>query len=184
MKILVGSTNPVKINAVVEAFSHYYGEADGGVDARGMAAPSGVPDQPVGDETHEGARNRALWLAERNRTENLGAAFCVSIEGGVQHHHGRWFAYGVICIIDAQGRQSIGVSPQFELPQPITDRLNQGMELGHVMDELLDTQDTKRKGGAIGHFSRDVLSRQDITAHGVIMALIPFLNPELYFPAD
>ena len=181
MKILVGSTNPVKINAVVEAFSHFFGEADGGVDALGMAAPSGVPEQPVGDETHAGARNRAFWLAERNRAQKLGAAFCVGIEGGVQTHHGRWFGYGVICIVDAQGRHSIGVSPQFELPPVVMARISQGVELGQVMDELLQTEHTKHKAGAIGHFSRGVLTRQDITAQGVIMALIPFLNSDLYF---
>lgn len=178
MKILVGSTNPVKINAVAEAFSHFFD----GIDVLGMAAPSGVPAQPVGDETHEGARNRAFWLAERNRTGKLGADFCVGVEGGVQRHHGRWFGYGVMCIVDAQGRHSIGLSPQFELPQAVTERLNQGMELGRVMDELLQTEHTNRKGGAIGHFSRGVVDRTEITAQGVIMALVPFLNPELYFP--
>ncbi len=35
---------------------------------------------------------------------------------------------------------------------------------------------------AFAHFSGGVLNRQDITAQGVIMALVPFLNPALFFP--
>ncbi len=178
MKILVGSTNPIKINAVAEAFAHF----SGGVDAVGMAAPSGVAAQPVGDETYVGARNRAEWLAEQNRTQSLGADYCVGIEGGIERRYGRWFGFGVMVIMDSQGRVGIGISPQFELPDPVTARLDAGLELGHVMDEMLDTQQTNRKGGAIGHFSRGVLNRQDITAHGVIMALVPFLNMDQFFP--
>ncbi len=179
MKILVGSTNPTKVNAVEEAFSRFFD----GIDVLGMAAPSGVADQPVGDETYTGARNRAEWLAEQNRARGLRATYCVGIEGGIERRYDRWFGFGVMVILDSQGRMGIGISPQFELPGPVTARLDAGLELGHVMDEMLETQHTNRKGGAIGHFSRGVLSRQDITAHGVIMALVPFLNPEVFFPS-
>lgn len=178
MKILVGSTNPTKVNAVEEAFSRFFD----GIDVLGMAAPSGVAAQPVGDDTYIGAHNRAEWLAEQNRTLGLGADFCVGVEGGIERRYGRWFGFGVMVIIDSQGRTGIGISPQFELPGPVTARLDAGMELGRVMDEMLETEHTNRKGGAIGHFSRGVLNRQDITAHGVIMALVPFLNTDQFFP--
>jgi len=178
MKILVGSTNPTKVNAVAEAFSHFCD----GINVQGMAAPSGVAAQPVGEETYIGARNRAEWLAEHNRAQGLGATYCVGIEGGIERRYDRWFGFGVMVILDRQGHIGIGISPQFELPGPVTARLDAGLELGHVMDEMLNTEHTNRKGGAIGHFSRGVLSRQDITAQGVIMALVPFLNQEIFFP--
>ena len=52
------------------------------------------------DETFAGAENRARALAQRNAQEALATHYCVGIEGGVVHLHGRWFAFGVICIAE------------------------------------------------------------------------------------
>ena len=55
MRVLVGSANPVKIAAVRDAFEPYFP----GAVVEGIETPSGVPAQPVGDETFTGAENRA-----------------------------------------------------------------------------------------------------------------------------
>jgi inosine/xanthosine triphosphatase len=177
MKVLVGSRNPTKIGAVQGVFDRCFGEAE----VVGVEVDSGVAGQPMGDETFTGAENRARALIRLNAERNLGAHYCVGIEGGVTALHGRWFAFGAVCIADADGRIGFGVTSHFELPDPIAAALADGTELGSVIDELTGLRDTRLGGGAIGHLSQGQLDRRGLAAQGVFMALIPFLNEKLFF---
>lgn len=177
MKILIGSCNPVKIGATRVAFERYFGD----VTVEGLDVPSGVPAQPVGDDTFAGAENRARALLALNRAQGMGAAYVVGIEGGIAQAHGRWYGFGAACVADAAGRLGFGISPQFELPRDITDELLAGAELGDVIDRLTGQANTRQGQGAVGYFTRGRVDRQTLVLQGVIMALIPFLNPELYF---
>ncbi len=177
MKILVGSKNPVKIEAAKEAFSLYFSN----VKAIGISVNSNVPSQPVNSQTFEGAKNRALELKQINENENLNAEYFVGIEGGIQETFGKWFAFGGMCIIDKSGKTSFGTSAHFELPEAITKRLLNGEELGYVMDEIMNDTNTKQKGGAISFFSNGKMNRKELYIPGIISALIPFLHKRLYF---
>ncbi len=177
MKILVGSKNPVKIEAVREAFSNYFEN----LDIIGLKADSGVSSQPVNDETFLGAKNRAEHLRRLNESENLCADFFVGIEGGVAKFFNRWFALGLMCVIDKNDRIGFGASPLFELPESITGELLKGVELGEVMDKLTGDLNTKQKGGAIGFFTNGVIDRKNLYVPGLVNALIPFLHQNLFF---
>ena len=96
MKILVGSSNPVKIASVETAFSKYFDE----VEVTGIAVESGVSCQPLNDETFIGAQNRAVSLKLINDQKNFGASFFVGIEGGITKQFDKWFAFGCMCIVD------------------------------------------------------------------------------------
>ena len=111
----------------------------------------------------------------------LGVEFCVGLEGGIAQYHARWFAFGAICVADASGRLGFGVSPLFELPPGVVDDLLGGDELGHVMDRLAGEHNTKQRGGAVGILTGGRITRRELYAQGVAMALIPFLNPGLFF---
>jgi inosine/xanthosine triphosphatase len=174
--VLVGSANPVKSGAVADVFGSYFGE----VEVRSIEAASGVPAQPVGDDTWTGARNRALALVRLSEAGGLGAAYCIGLEGGIAQLAGRWYTFGVICLANAAGECGFGVSPMFELPQSIVDRLLAGEELGHVIDDLSGDHNTKQKGGAIAYMTQGRVDRTQLYAQGVVMALVPFLNPDLY----
>ena len=115
----MGSGNPVKIGAVRDVFASHFAQ----VEVEGLGVPSGVAAQPVGDDTFAGAENRARALAALNAERGLAADFCVGLEGGIAQYHGRWFAFGAICIADAAGRLGFGVSPLFELPSGVVDDL-------------------------------------------------------------
>ncbi len=177
MKILVGSKNPVKIDAVKEAFSKYFN----GVEVKDMSAESSVSPQPVGDETFRGAKNRASWLKKINDEESLNADYFIGIEGGISRFFNMWFALGLICIIDKEGKAGFGASPLFELPGSVTEELLKGIELGEVMDKITGNHNTKQKGGAISYFTNGVMDRKELYVQGVITAFIPFLHKELFF---
>ncbi len=130
MRVLVGSVNPVKVAAVQEVFASYFSD----VEVVGVAVESGVPTQPVGDETFEGAENRVRALLRLNGEQGLGAQYCVGLEGGINQLHGRWFSYGVLCVADTLGRLSFGLSPLYEMPPILVADVLAGEELGHVVD--------------------------------------------------
>ena len=177
MKILVGSLNPVKIKAAEEAFKKYYKDTI----VLGIDAPSGVSVQPIGNETYIGAERRAMFLKEENDAKNLEANYFVGIEGGITKISTRWFAFGGVCIVDTNSNIGFGTSAHFELPPEITNRLLNGEELGHVMDEVMKLENSKQKGGAISFFTKGVMSRKDLYVPGIIAALVPFNHRSLYF---
>ena len=179
MKVLVGSQNPVKIQAVREAFARYFD----GIEVLGLKVDPRVPSQPVNDDTFIGAKNRVLALHHLNKKEELGAQFFVGIEGGIIRLYRRWFAFGCMAIGGTQERLGFGTSPLFELPEPIAQELLAGKELGQVIDHLTGDQNTKQKGGAIGFLTHGVMDRKALYVQGLIVALAPFVNEALYNPA-
>jgi inosine/xanthosine triphosphatase len=176
MLILVGSKNPVKIESVNEAFLNYFHD----IDVRGIDVNSGVPDQPVNDDTFKGARNRAEALIKINVENKLEAEYMVGIEGGIMNICDNWFSLGCICIMNKEGKVSFGTSSHFGLPKQIIDQLLQGIELGTVIDSLTDQHNSKQKSGAIGFLTKNIITRKDLYTQGIISAIIPFLNPTLF----
>ncbi len=171
MKVAVGSTNPVKIEAVKEAFTLAFGK----VEVISLEVSSGVPDQPFGAEVVRGAMNRA-----REALSKSDADFGVGIEGGVIQFYGKYYNLGFVAIVDRNGNVGTGTSGWFECPKGIVEKLKEGKELGSVMDELTGDHDTKRKQGAIGIFTRGLVDRKTLYVHGILMALCRFLSPEFF----
>lgn len=177
MKILVGSKNPVKIDSVKESLSNYFDN----IEVIGLDAESGVSVQPVGDETFIGAQNRALFLKSLNERENFNADLFIGIEGGIAKEFDKWFAFGCMCIINKEGDAGFGTSPHFQLPFSVVEKLLKGMELGDVMDEIQNEENTKQKFGAIGYFTNGIMNRKELYIEGLKVAIIPFLHKEKYF---
>lgn len=169
MLIAVGSKNPVKIEAVKEAFNIYFKD----VKVLGVEVKSGVSIMPFGDtEAIKGAINRA------KKSLRLGHAdYGVGLEGAYRKvgKHGYfespWFA-----IVDKKGTISLSGGGGFPLPKIITDQLLKGKELGEVMDKLTGVANTKQKMGAIGYFTHGAINRKQYYKNYIIMALIKFIN--------
>lgn len=177
MKILVGSTNKVKIEAAREAFSNYFDT----IEVIGIEVNSNVHHQPINYDTFIGAENRAEALIVVDKSKQLNADFFVGIEGGIIQHHERWFGFGCMCVIDKFGNKSFGTSPHFELPEEVYSRLLKGEELGEVMDEIMQQKNTKQNSGAIGFLTNGVMNRTQLYVPGIIAALVPFNHKNMYF---
>ena len=174
LKVLVGSTNPVKVAAVKEVFGRYFKK----ITVEGIATQSGIPEQPIGDEIFTGAQNRAqeLWRKNQNKAD-----FFVGAEGGIRKIYRRWFDFGCMCIIDEAGNMAFGTSPWFELPKSIVKRLLKGEELGPVIDSITGEKNCKQKEGAIGYFTNNVMNRKELYVAGLVVALAPFIRKKLFF---
>jgi inosine/xanthosine triphosphatase len=168
--IAVGSTNPVKLGAARAVLAPLAPEAR--LDA--MAVPSGVPDQPWGDdETIRGALARAR-AARVAHDADLG----VGIEGGVvELPDGGLRTCAWAAIVARDGREGVGGSLALPLPPPVADAIRAGLELGHAMDRATGHHDTKRGAGAVGILTAGLVDRQRAYEVLVTYALAPFLAP-------
>jgi inosine/xanthosine triphosphatase len=173
IKVLVGSLNPVKINAVQSALSPLF--PDQQVECLGLDAPSKVADQPMtATQTRLGAINRVKFCQQQQPAD-----FYIAIEGGVDvfDYGAATFAYVVIA---NNTRQSIGRSANLPLPDVVYQALQQGEDLGHVMDRLFKTKNIKQKGGAIGLLTNGNATRQGTYCQALTLAMSPYLHAELY----
>jgi len=167
MKIFVASENPVKINAVTIAASEHYPD----VEVRGLAVVSGVSEQPMTDqETLEGSINRAKALKKMVLAKPLclpgEEALFIGAEGGVycprfaQSDRELWSTVW-ISVLDQKGEVYSASGARFRLPQVLADGILAGQELGHVMGDLFDDLDLKRKSGAIGILTEGFIDRTE-----------------------
>jgi inosine/xanthosine triphosphatase len=170
--VAAGTINPAKLKPVQAVFGAMYpGAAVTGVDV-----PSGVREQPIGEEeTLLGAVNRA-----RAALAGLtGAAWGVGLEGGVRFDaHGCWL-FGAVAVTDGT-RLHTGRTAELRLPPKVAGRIVAGEELGPIMDELSGVQNTKQKAGTVGFLTGGLLSRADVWQMGLTLALAPFLHPDLF----
>ncbi|AIY89782.1 inosine/xanthosine triphosphatase [Geoglobus acetivorans] len=172
MKIAVGTKNPAKIEGVKRAFEKFFHDVQV-VPREGI---SGVSDQPFGAETIEGAVNRA-----RNAySEDLD--FSVGIEAGLfelPFTLTGYIDFQVACVFDGE-HYTIGFGPGFEYPPLVVREVLNGKEVGDVMEVLTGIENLGKKQGAIGFLTKNAITRSMLSEIAVTMALIPWLNREMY----
>lgn len=175
-RVAVGSANPVKLAAARAVFA--WAAPDASVEPR--AVPSGVPDQPFGDdETIRGARARAIAAREA-----LDADLGVGLEGGVVDGPDGMRTCAWCVVVHRDGREGVGGSLAMPLPDAVAAMIRDGEELGHAMDRLVSERGTKHGKGAVGILTAARIDRQGAYEVLVTYALAPFVTPTLYASAS
>ena len=174
--IIIASRNPVKMQAALQAFHKAF---PGSLwQSQGVSVPSLVSDQPMSNaETLLGATNRV------NAAYTLfpDADFWVGIEGGIEQVSNMMTSFAWV-YIRSQHTCGQARSGTFILPQEVARLVNEGKELGEADDIVFGRSNSKQANGAVGLLTGDVVTRTALYEHAVLLALIPFLNPELQFP--
>lgn len=144
LRIAVGSKNPVKVNAVKCGVERALNGVS--LSVLGLEAPSGVSEQPMGDEeTLQGAINRAKNAYALYTESNGGSTpdFSVGLEGGVHLTRDPFQGDGDQEVLECfawiaiynGSRVSKARTGTFILPRAIRDMvLNEGLELGDADD--------------------------------------------------
>ena len=173
-EIIIASKNPVKINAVKMAFEKVFSEED--FKFEGASIPSNVSDQPIGnEEIITGASNRA-----KNAMISFpDADFWVGIEGGIEKTK-----YGVgsfsWVVVKSKNKEGKAKGNIFFLPKKVVELIDQGKELGDADDIVFGGSNSKQKNGSVGILTGDIVTRTDYYYSALVLALIPFKNPNLY----
>lgn len=174
IRLIVASKNPVKISAAKGGFQQLFPQMQ--IQAVGVAVSSGVVDQPMSDaETLLGATIRVQNAYDAQPD----ADFWIGLEGGVSEMNGGLaaFAWIVIRSRDQEGKARTGT---FFLPPAVAKLVAQGIELGEADDQVFGSTNSKQEGGAIGLLTNNVVDRKLLYQQAVILALVPFINKQLY----
>lgn len=179
--IMVGSQNPVKMQAALLAFQRVFRDLP--QDAwtlTSVTVPSGVADQPMGDgETLRGARNRA----EAARLAYPDADYWIGQEGGCANENGVMTCFAWMVVISHEGQVGQACTARFQLPEEVATLVRGGMELGHADDMVFGRHNSKQGDGSVGLLTGGAINRTEYYVHALICALVPFRNPSLTFPA-
>jgi len=154
----VGSSNPVKLEGVREAYELIYGCA-----RVTPVAVSGLPPQPVGlEETRRLAMLRAS-LASR------GADHGVGVESGLFSVSGSWYVITFTCVV-AGSSSACGASPAFEVPEEVA-REAMSSELDEAVGRRYGLKDIGSAQGIIGLMTEGKVVRRDLVRWATLMAL-------------
>lgn len=177
MKIIVASTNPIKVNAVKEILEDYKNFL--GASIISVKASSGVSHQPKSlQETVEGARNRA-----KNAFKDCD--YSIGIESGlmqVPHTKSGYMDVTACAIFDGR-KFHLGLSSAFEYPKKMTELvLKEGIEIDEAATKADFTKnpDIGNAEGMIGLLTNGRLKRKEYTKQALLTALIHLENPEHY----
>lgn len=157
MKIIIGSTNPTKINAVKSIFGTECIEA--------INAKSLVAEQPFSDEeTREGAINRAKECADYAT-----GTFGIGLEGGVMKLADSLYLCNWGALTTPEGDTYTASGARIVLPKEIEAQLDKGIELGDIIDTYAHKSGVRNKEGAIGIFTNELISRKEMFSHVVTL---------------
>ncbi|MCR4403078.1 MAG: inosine/xanthosine triphosphatase [Firmicutes bacterium] len=181
MKVVVGSTNPVKVRAVRRVFARAFRGDD--VEIEGMSVDAGLPDQPLGDgETRRCAVARAVHVLKTTDADvgiglEGGVAFEDDAEGGGSSEA---YLIGWCAIATRDGTLSVARGASMPLPPAVGREVAAGRELGPVMDELTGVHNSKQKLGAVGYFTCGLLPREKSWEYTITCAMVKLLRPDHY----
>ena len=173
-KVFIASKNPVKINSAKIGFEKMF--PNDNFKFESVSVQSDVSDQPIGEqETTLGALNRA------NNAHNAvpNADYWVGIEGGIEKSSEGLGAFSWI-VIKSNDTVSKARTGSFFLPKKITELINNGKDLGEASGIVFKQTNIKQESGAIGLLTGNIIDRTSFYSEAVVLALIPFKNPDLY----
>jgi inosine/xanthosine triphosphatase len=172
--IYIASTNPVKINAVKQGFESVFPGKE--FTFSGVKFQSPVSAQPFGDEE---IRTGAMDRAKIVRGLHPDGSYWVGIEGGVEIDRDEMLVYAWIVIL-SKDREGKARSAAFYVPPRIAELVTGGKELGDADDIVFGRSNSKQGNGAVGILTGDLVDREALYQQPVVLALIPFMNPELF----
>lgn len=163
MHIFIGSTNPVKISAVITAASETWPD----VITEGFSTQSGISEQPLSDEeTRQGARNRARSAFQQSLAKhpelNPAEVLGVGLEGGVFHdkENVMWSTVWIV-VTDSTGNFWESNGARFQVPLVVADLIRSGGEMGPVVSQLVGETDIRAKQGMIGIITSGFIDRTE-----------------------
>lgn len=155
MKIIIGSTNQAKIEAVRSNFEDCH------ID--GIEVASKVSAQPFSDEeTFEGAINRARECANSEK-----GVIGIGLEGGVMELENDFYLCNWGALVDEEENLFTASGARIPLPDEIAEELQKGSELGDLMDAYAQRTGVRQNEGAIGIFTNELVNRSEMFEHVV-----------------
>ena len=207
LRVAVGSSNPSKLRSVKQALEHVVSRNNKSVSLElfPFTVPSGVPDQPFGDEeTKLGAKNRALAARNAYQESNGNEShLSVGLEGGLEWLDDELWCMAWMAVIGSRSNYVLECTQStdcgeyepfhdenscwgtaktgtFALPASVAELVKEGMELGDADDKVFSRVKSKTGSGTVGLLTDGLIDRSDYYEHALILALVPWIRPDVY----
>jgi inosine/xanthosine triphosphatase len=175
MKIVaIASTNPVKIEVAKRACAAVF--PDETFEFIPLKSESGVPDQPMDEEGRRGARNRLAFI----KKQRPDADYWISQEGSLFRDGEKLASRAWIAAMDASGFVTESSTASFVLPEAVEKEVRGGLELGHAIDKVFNTTNSKHGEGAIWYLTDGLINRTEYYLPAAIIALSGLKHREWY----
>jgi inosine/xanthosine triphosphatase len=173
MRVAVGSQNPVKIEAVNQAFGLYFDE----IEIVPVSVDSGVQPFPMSQqETLTGAQNRVqkAWEADTS------IDYAVGIEAGVFTIETYFLVQG-FAAVKKDDELGLGCSVAFEVSPNLMAKIDPSSDRSkQTIEQLLGRSNIFHQEGVVGVLTQNQLTRTQILRDAVICALPRFLLPQYF----
>ena len=157
MKVIVGSKNPTKVNAVKAVFP------EDSVIA--VSVPSNVSAQPTSDrETRKGAIQRALACV-RDHHADIG----IGLEGGVMFLDEELYLCNWGALVTEDEKVFTASGDRIKLPDEFIAPIQKGVELSDIIDDYTTKKDVRSHEGTIGIFTNNQVTRQALFQHIMLL---------------
>ena len=164
-RVIIASKNPVKVAVAKQAFSSVYPEVE--FEFKSVQSESGVPEQPMNEETEQGALNRLHYVRRRH----CDADYWISQEGGLFTDGDNLYNRAWILVCDYRGHLSKSSTALFYLPPPITRYIKEGLEFGEAADKFFSSVNSNQGIGAVGHLTDGLIDRENYYLQAAVLAL-------------
>ncbi len=173
MRVVVGSQNPVKQNAVSQAFRQYFAE----VEIIPVKVDSGVQPFPMSQaETLKGAITRAKAAQKKEPS----ADFSVGLEGGLITFNKTTFIQAIVAVLK-KTELSVARSAAIEVSQRLVEKIDPTSDTSKgTVDQMMGRTNVFQNEGVIGVLTQNRLPRTQVLRDVVICALPRFLVPDFY----
>lgn len=176
MKILLGSKNPSKNNAVQIALEKL---GISKYEIMSCDVRSDTNSKPIGYEIIRGAENRNLGLKEYAHQNKIEYDYLCSIEGGFSlDENGLPFVVTYCIVEDKYGKKSTGKSLGIRLTREMFNFIKDGGSLNKAIGDILQTENNKQSLGIMGYLTDGLYNRESVDSEAVISSLIPFVYKE------
>lgn len=163
MKLFVGSTNPVKVNASLAAAIETWPD----IEVKGYEVESLVAAQPVSDEeTKQGAINRAQAALKAGLAEVSTTVTClgVGMEGGIVDLGTEMWSTVWAAVVDQQGNITLAAGARFKVPNSVAELIRKNIEMGHAVADIIGEENKnriKQEQGLIGILTDGFVDRTE-----------------------
>ncbi len=175
MKILIATKNAGKIEGAKLAFQKFFDD----VEIEAVNVESNVNEQPVNEETLQGAKNRVANLIKYANNNNIEAQYFVAIESGLVNVYNDYYILNFAVVKNQIGIESIGISCAFPVPNKYIGVIKE-KGLGYLMDNLFNENELRMYKGGINILTKGKKNRIEITQDAFIMALTKLINNDLW----
>lgn len=176
MRIAIGTLNKAKTEAVKNIIEKVWP----GSQYFSVQTDSKIRAQPLSDEEGiEGAINRANQALEKFSLE---VDYGIGLEGTVDTNKYGMFLSGWVAIINKKGEVGIGCSGKVLMPEYLKQKLDQGNELGPIVQNLLNDPENKirHSSGTNGLLTNNLYTRVREFEDATLCALGKFVAPKIY----